>query len=41
MDRAFMYGRSFYDLENHQWEVLWLKSNGRSFAALTKKEIER
>jgi predicted lactoylglutathione lyase len=23
-DHGFMYGRSFYDLDGHQWEVLWM-----------------
>jgi uncharacterized protein len=23
-DRGFMYGRSFYDLDGHHWEVLWM-----------------
>ena len=26
MDRGFMYGWSFYDLDGHHWEVLWMKS---------------
>jgi predicted lactoylglutathione lyase len=25
MDRGFMYGWSFYDLDGHHWEVLWVK----------------
>lgn len=24
MDRGFMYGWSFYDLDGHHWEVLWM-----------------
>jgi len=24
MDQGFMYGASFYDLDNHHWEVLWM-----------------
>jgi uncharacterized protein len=24
-DHGFMYGRSFYDLDNHQWEVMWME----------------
>ena len=24
-DHGFMYGRSFYDLDGHHWEVLWMK----------------
>ena len=23
-DQGFMYGRSFYDLDGHAWEVLWM-----------------
>ncbi len=23
-EHGFMYGRSFYDLDGHQWEVLWM-----------------
>jgi predicted lactoylglutathione lyase len=23
-DHGFMYARSFYDLDGHQWEVLWM-----------------
>jgi predicted lactoylglutathione lyase len=28
MDRGFMYGWSFYDLDGHHWEVLWIKPTG-------------
>ena len=24
MDHGFMYGHSFYDLDGHHWEVLWM-----------------
>ena len=24
MDHGFMYGRSFYDLDGHAWEVMWM-----------------
>ncbi len=24
MDHGFMYGRSFADLDGHQWEILWM-----------------
>ena len=24
MDHGFMYGRSFHDLDGHQWEVMWM-----------------
>jgi predicted lactoylglutathione lyase len=24
MDHGFMYGWSFYDLDRHHWEVLWM-----------------
>jgi predicted lactoylglutathione lyase len=24
MDYGFMYGRSFYDLDGHHWEVMWM-----------------
>ncbi len=24
MDHGFMYGRSFYDLDGHHWEVMWM-----------------
>jgi predicted lactoylglutathione lyase len=24
MDHGFMYGWSFYDLDGHHWEVLWM-----------------
>jgi len=27
-DHGFMYGRSFYDLDGHHWEVLWMDSKG-------------
>jgi len=27
-DHGFMYGRSFYDLDGHQWEVLWMDPKG-------------
>jgi predicted lactoylglutathione lyase len=23
-DQGFMYGSSFYDLDGHHWEVLWM-----------------
>jgi predicted lactoylglutathione lyase len=23
-DHGFMYGRSFYDLDGHQWELIWM-----------------
>ena len=23
-DEGFMYGRSFYDLDGHAWEVMWM-----------------
>jgi len=23
-DHGFMYGSSFYDLDNHHWEVMWM-----------------
>jgi uncharacterized protein len=23
-DHGFMYGRSFYDLDGHHWEVMWI-----------------
>jgi predicted lactoylglutathione lyase len=23
-DHGFMYGHSFYDLDGHHWEVLWM-----------------
>lgn len=26
-DHGFMYGRSFYDLDGHHWEVLWIDSS--------------
>jgi uncharacterized protein len=26
MDHGFMYGRSFYDLDGHHWEVMWMAS---------------
>jgi predicted lactoylglutathione lyase len=26
-DHGFMYGRSFYDLDGHHWEVLWMDPN--------------
>jgi hypothetical protein len=22
-DHGFMYGRSFYDLDGHHWEIIW------------------
>jgi len=25
VDRGFMYGWSFYDIDGHHWEVLWVK----------------
>ncbi len=27
MDHGFMYGWSFYDLDGHHWEVLWMDTN--------------
>jgi len=27
IDHGFMYGWSFYDLDNHHWEVLWMDPN--------------
>jgi predicted lactoylglutathione lyase len=27
-DHGFMYGRSFYDLDGHHWEVLWMDPKG-------------
>src|SRR2546430_7944292 len=27
VDQGFMYGRSFYDLDGHHWEVLWMDPN--------------
>jgi uncharacterized protein len=24
VDQGFMYGRSFYDLDGHHWEVVWM-----------------
>jgi predicted lactoylglutathione lyase len=26
MDHGFMYGRSFCDLDGHQWEVMWMST---------------
>ena len=26
MDHGFMYGRSFHDLDGHQWEVMWMSA---------------
>ncbi len=26
-DHGFMYGRSFYDLDGHHWEVFWMDPN--------------
>ena len=28
MDYGFMYGWSFYDLDGHHWEVMWMDPNG-------------
>ena len=28
VDRGFVYGWSFYDLDGHHWEVLWVKPTG-------------
>jgi predicted lactoylglutathione lyase len=28
MDHGFMYGWSFYDLDGHHWEVLWMDPQG-------------
>jgi predicted lactoylglutathione lyase len=27
MDHGFMYVRSFYDLDGHHWEVVWMDPN--------------
>jgi predicted lactoylglutathione lyase len=27
VDHGFMYGCSFYDLDGHHWEVLWMDPN--------------
>ncbi len=26
MDHGVMYGRSFFDLDGHHWEVMWMSS---------------
>jgi predicted lactoylglutathione lyase len=26
-DEGFMYGRSFYDLDGHAWEVIWMDAS--------------
>ncbi len=28
-DEGFMYGRSFYDLDGHAWEVIWMEPVGQ------------
>jgi len=28
-DHGFMYGRSFYDLDGHHWEVFWMDAPGQ------------
>jgi predicted lactoylglutathione lyase len=28
-DHGFMYGRSFYDLDGHQWELIWMDPQAR------------
>jgi predicted lactoylglutathione lyase len=28
MDHGFMYGWSFYDLDGHHWEVVWMDPSG-------------
>jgi predicted lactoylglutathione lyase len=28
MDRGFLYGWGFYDLDGHQWDLLWMKPAG-------------
>ena len=28
-DHGFMYGSSFYDLDGHHWEVVWMDPSGR------------
>lgn len=34
-DHGFMYGHSFYDLDGHHWEVLWMDPNiGRDGSTL-------
>jgi predicted lactoylglutathione lyase len=29
-DEGFMYGRSFYDLDGHAWEVIWMEPAGHA-----------
>jgi predicted lactoylglutathione lyase len=29
-DHGFMYGRSFYDLDGHHWEVFWMDPKAAS-----------
>ena len=29
-DEGFMYGRSFYDLDGHAWEVIWMEPVGHA-----------
>src|SRR5262249_19654677 len=32
-DHGFMYGRSFYDLDGHHWEVMWMDPKGGGVGA--------
>ncbi|HUP40582.1 MAG TPA: hypothetical protein VM115_10715 [Vicinamibacterales bacterium] len=27
-DHGFMYGNSFYDVDGHHWEVMWMDPDG-------------
>lgn len=33
LDEGFMYGRSFYDLDGHQWEVMWMDDSATQSGA--------
>jgi hypothetical protein len=34
VDLGFMYGASFYDLDGHHWEMVWLASRRRRVSGL-------
>jgi len=37
-DHGFMYQRSFYDLDGHHWEVLWMDPAAVAYADRTRRE---
>ena len=38
MDMGFMYGRSFFDLDGHHWEVMWMSQEAVDQAGAAQAE---